>query len=139
MHSTQWRAVLNRGLALHRLFRFFYEKNTPEARGRRLLRAWLTPEQRAQFDSFGYFDVTGCTSGKKYRIHFGVSANVQELGEDGNPKICWCFVPSGSLVPGDVMLTQKIALETNEQAALGVANRFPVLPVAARSRLHRGF
>jgi hypothetical protein len=36
----------------------------------------------------------------------------------------WCFVPRGQLVPGDVMLAQKIALETNETAALAVANRF---------------
>jgi hypothetical protein len=38
----------------------------------------------------------------------------------------WCFVPSGHLVAGDVMLAQKIALETNERAALVVANKFPV-------------
>jgi len=37
-----------------------------------------------------------------------------------------CFVPMGHLVPGDVMLAQKIALETNEVGALAVANRFPV-------------
>jgi hypothetical protein len=35
------------------------------------------------------------------------------------------FVPMGDLVPGDVMLAQKIALETNERAALAVANKFP--------------
>jgi hypothetical protein len=33
-------------------------------------------------------------------------------------------------VPGDVMLAQKIALETEELAALEVANRFP--PYARR-------
>jgi hypothetical protein len=36
----------------------------------------------------------------------------------------WCFVPEGSLVAGDVMLAQKIALETSEYAALAVARRF---------------
>ncbi|MDA9399028.1 hypothetical protein [Bradyrhizobium sp. CCBAU 45389] len=34
----------------------------------------------------------------------------------------WCFAPSARLVPGDVMLAQKIVLETNENA---VANEFP--------------
>ena len=34
------------------------------------------------------------------------------------------FMPLGQLVAGDVMLAQKIALETNESAALAVANRF---------------
>jgi hypothetical protein len=35
-------------------------------------------------------------------------------------------VPTGNLVAGDVVLAQKIALETNETGALAVANRFPV-------------
>ena len=35
----------------------------------------------------------------------------------------WCFVPDGDLVAGDVMLAQKIALETNERSALSVAHR----------------
>jgi hypothetical protein len=34
----------------------------------------------------------------------------------------WCFGPQGYLPVGDVMLAQKIALETNEKAALQVAN-----------------
>jgi hypothetical protein len=33
-------------------------------------------------------------------------------------------VPEGYLVAGDVMLAQKIALETNELGALKVANNF---------------
>jgi hypothetical protein len=49
---------------------------------------------------------------------------VEELDKAGNPKIGWCFVPKGNLGPGDVMLAQKIALETNETGALIVANRF---------------
>jgi hypothetical protein len=92
-----------------------------------LLGTWLSPEQRVQFDSLGYFDVSGSVTGKKYRIHCGVSANVQEIGENGTPKCGWCFVPDGHLVPADVMLAQKIALETSECAALAVANRFPVV------------
>ena len=42
---------------------------TREARGVDLLREWLSPEQRAQFDAKRYFDVIGCDSGKRYRIH----------------------------------------------------------------------
>ncbi len=37
-----------------------------------------------------------------------------------------CFAPVGYLVAGDIMLAQKIALETNESGALAVANR--ILP-----------
>jgi len=120
--------------ALHRLYRFSNDKNRPEARGLRLLRTWLSPTQRAQFDSFGYFDVTGSVSHRKYRIHFGVSANIQELGNDDKPRIGWCFIPDGNLVPGDVRLAQKIALETSERDALAVANRFPpTIPALLRN------
>jgi hypothetical protein len=50
--------------------------------------------------------------------------NVHELDEAGHPKMGWCFVPSGSLVTGDVMLAQKVALEAFECSALAVARRF---------------
>jgi hypothetical protein len=48
--------------------------------------------------------------------------NVYELKEGG--VVGWCFVPEGYLAIGDVMLAQKIALESNERAALAVANNF---------------
>jgi hypothetical protein len=111
-----------------------------ESRGVKLLREWLSPAQRAQFDATRYFDVRGCHSGKKYRIRYGSSANIEELDETGRPFMGWCFVPNRHLVPGDVMLAQKIALETNERGALAVANKFPgTLPdapffIPARSR-----
>ena len=76
---------------------------------------WLSAEQRAQFEQHRYFDVIGCDSGKRYRIHYGTAANVHEVDDAGNATMGWCFVPSGFLVPGDVMLAQKIALETDEK------------------------
>ena len=99
---------------------------TREERGVNLLREWLSPEQRAQFDAKRYFDVIGCDSGKRYRIHFGETTNVHEIGDDDLPSVGWCFMPVGSLVAGDVMLAQKIALETYEYGALAVANRCPI-------------
>jgi hypothetical protein len=119
--------------AVRGLYRRAKEGDTPSVRGLRLLRSWLSPEQLAQFDAFGYFDVTGSDSGKKYRIKFGMCANIQEFGDDGAPRWGWCFVPDNCQVPGDVMLAQKIALETGERAALAVANKFGACaPVAAR-------
>jgi hypothetical protein len=97
-----------------------------QARGTTLLREWLSPEQKAQFDTSKCFDVVGCDSGRRYRIRHGTETNVHELDDAGLPVTGWCFVPSGHLVAGDVMLAQKIALETNERAVLSVANRFPV-------------
>jgi hypothetical protein len=52
--------------------------------------------------------------------------NVHQIDEAGEPVVGWCFVPSGGLVAGDIMLVQKIALETDEQATLAVANRFKI-------------
>lgn len=96
-----------------------------EARGIALLSAWLSPEQRSQFEKYRRFDVVGSDSGKRYRICYGTSTNVYEM--DGRDRVVlgWCFRPVGSLVPGDVMLAQKIALETNERATLLVAQPFP--------------
>lgn len=91
-----------------------------------LLREWLLPEQRAQFDANKWFDVIGCDTGKRYRIRYGRATNVVEISEEHCPVIGWCFVPKGPLVAGDVMLAQKIALETDEHAALSVAQPFPV-------------
>ena len=91
----------------------------------KLLKEWLSAQQLAQFNAHRYFDVIGCHSGKKYRIRYGSSANIDELDEAGRPRMGWCFIPSAYLVAGDVMLAQKIALETNERDALAVANRFP--------------
>ncbi|MBV9563755.1 MAG: hypothetical protein JOY90_25415 [Bradyrhizobium sp.] len=124
--------------ALRELYRNFLCGDDPETRGLRLLREWLSPLQRDQFDTFGYFEVTGCHSGIRYRIHSGRSANIEQLDDTGRPHVGWCFVPSGYLVQGDIMLAQKIALETSERAALAIANRFPPSSTIA-PRAHRRF
>ena len=116
-----WRS---RFRALRRLYIRYNDENTPEARGLRILRAWLSPSQFEQFDVKGYFDVIGSATGSKYRIQYGTSMNVYELDDTGRLKVGWCFVPQGCLVAGDVMLAQKIALETFESRALSIAKRF---------------
>ena len=85
---------------------------------------WLSSEQRADFDRSGCFEVVGCHRGKRYRIYRGTAQNVFEIDDAGELKLGLCFIPSGELVAGDVMLAQKIALETDESGALAVANRF---------------
>jgi hypothetical protein len=95
-----------------------------EARGLKLLRGWLSPRQRAQYDARGYFEVVGCQTGRLYRIHHGIAVNVHELNSAGQVQTGWCFVPDSKLVAGDVMLAQKIALETDERDALAVAREF---------------
>ena len=118
----------SRSEAVRKLYRNFFAQNTKEARGRRLLREWLSPDQRAQFDDKDYFEVVGCDSGRRYRIYNRVTQNVYELDDAGRPKVGWCFLPADRLVAADIMLAQKIALETNEHNALKVANGFPPRP-----------
>ena len=118
--------------ALRQLYRKALAENTSDARGLRLMRRWLSQDQRAEFDDKGTFEVVGCNSGKRYRIYRGAAQNVFEIDDAGQPKVCLCFMPSGELVAGDVMLAQKIALETNENGALAVANRFLPLSRAIR-------
>jgi hypothetical protein len=103
---------------------WYQRPGTGELRGRKLLREWLSPEQLAQYDAHDYFEVTGCHTGKRYRICHGIGANVYEIDAAGRPRVGWCFVPKDYLVAGDVMLAQKIALETDERGTLAVANNF---------------
>jgi hypothetical protein len=110
---------------LREWFRKILGEDLSEARGLKLLSEWLSPEQQAQFEAEKFFDVVGCDSGKRYRIRYGSAMNIHELDDRGRPWVCWCLVPDAYyIVPGDVMLAQKIALETNERAALTVANKF---------------
>jgi hypothetical protein len=95
-----------------------------EDRGMALLKEWLSDEQRLQLEECKHFDVVGCHSGKRYRIQYGSAANVFELDRDERARFGWCFIPLGDLVPGDVMLAQKIMLESDERGALAVAKRF---------------
>jgi hypothetical protein len=114
--------------ACSRWVREFYDwyqrPSNNELRGRKLLREWLSPAQLAQYDECNYFEVTGCHSGKRYRINHGVGMNVYEVDHAGRSRTGWCFVPGDHLVAGDVMLAQKIALETDERSALAVAKNF---------------
>jgi hypothetical protein len=114
-----------RSLCIGKLYEASKDEKTIHARALRLLRSWLSPQQRADFDRKGYFDVVGCDTGKRYRIRRGTSANVNEIDEYGRLGTGRCFVPLGGLAQGDVMLAQKIALQTDENRALSIANSFP--------------
>jgi hypothetical protein len=110
--------------AVKALFIRYGAEKTPEGRSLRLLWEWLSPEQRAQFAENGYFEVVGSKTGKHYRIYSGVISNVCEVDEKGRPRLGLCFGTLGELPIGDVMLAQKIALESREKRALAVANHF---------------
>jgi hypothetical protein len=95
----------------------------PEAQERslQLLTANLTAAQREQYRIGQYFDVTGGTSGKRYRVRHRV--NIEQLDESGRRVCGWCFLPKVRLAAGDIMLAQKVALELYELEALQVAHK----------------
>jgi hypothetical protein len=131
-------AQISRLRAQRQLYHSFVNENSPEAKGRALLGQWLTPAQKRQFEEQGYFDVVGCATRRWYRVQYGSVANVQEVDFEGRSGPFLCFAPEGYLIPGDVMLAQKIALETDELATLAVANRLaPVVRRAGPVRLVR--
>jgi hypothetical protein len=85
-----------------------------EERSQDLLRQWLSPDQAEQYDKFQRFEVVGSDTGTRYRIRLGTTMNVEEIAANGRIARRWCFAPEGAPAAGDVMLAQKIALETNE-------------------------
>jgi hypothetical protein len=117
---VNWRARQGR---FHRTFEL------RSARGLELLKNWLSPAQLQSYERHGHFDVVGSDSRTIYRIHHGSQANVEQLDDIGQTVCAWCFMPMGNLVAGDVMLAQKIALETDERAAIAVAVKYATLRV----------
>jgi hypothetical protein len=105
--------------------RTYLEDRRSEAheRGMRLLKENLTPVQLQQYSRYGYFEVVGGKTGKRYRIRHGRSMNIDQLDKNGRRVCGWCFFPEGNLVTGDVMLAQKVALEFFETDALKIANK----------------
>jgi hypothetical protein len=67
--------------------------------------------------------VTGCHTGRHYLIRHGRQANIIELDARGGRLSSWCFGPEGELPTGDILLAQKIALETDELGTIAIANR----------------
>ena len=119
--ESYWRAFVGLTEQL-----FSGEVGTPaaQAKGLELLKSWLTPEQAASYEKTKSFEVVGSDTKKRYRIKHGRQMNIELLDAKGNRKCGYCFLPHGALVAGDVMLAQKIALETFESKALKVANKF---------------
>jgi hypothetical protein len=120
---AETRFVENRETLL-RFLGFGGASREEEARGLRLLQENLSPAQREQHGRFGYFDVVGGNTGKRYRIKYGFQLNVALLDNRGRTKAVLCFAPEGNLPAGDVMLAQKLALELFETDTLKIANKF---------------
>ena len=86
-----------------------------------LLSEILSPDQRSQYSAYGYFEVTGGQTGKRYRIKAGSQMNVEELDASVGWVRSLCFLPTGRVPVGDVMAAQKLALELMEVEVLDIA------------------
>jgi hypothetical protein len=97
-------------------------QDTAHLRSMELLKGWLDEHQRRDFEEKNYFEVVGSASGRKYRLHPRYSYGIEELeGAQRGDRLC--VVPSGALALGDILLAQKIGLETSERRTLWRANR----------------
>jgi hypothetical protein len=91
------------------------------ARSIELLRSWLTPVQLESFERTGSFEVVGGSSGVRYLLHFKYSFGIEPL-EGRQLGSLLCVVPRNAPALGDILLAQKIGLETAERATLAKAN-----------------
>lgn len=95
------------------------------AKSRVLLERALTPEQRHDLFARGYFYVKGKRF--TYRIREGHSGNVDALDARGCVISRFCAHPAGRVPVYDVMLAQKLWLETEEGMFLKKAALCPPL------------
>lgn len=117
--------------------------NEANQRARTLLLESLSPSQREDYLRQQHFFVTG-SSGARYRIHRGKVSNVEVIGPDGQVHETLCGVPAVEMPIEDILLAQKLSLETDDRAFRRVAHRYSpyglgrqVLPPQPRSRLRQ--
>ena len=100
------------------------ERVAAQERAEQLLRDQLTIEQAAQLVQGNYFEVIS-ESGKRYQVTRGIQGNV--FAYDGARRVGrYCIHPDTDVPVGDVMLAQKLMLETCEREFLRIANHTPV-------------
>jgi hypothetical protein len=107
------------------------KREEADARSIALMSGWLSPDQLAEWQKSRCFHVIGSDSGNRYRILCYTAYNIIPFDKDGKAMPRICFGPWCISAVGDVMLAQKIALETDEAAALKVANVEQVRPPLA--------
>ena len=94
------------------------------ARADALLASMLSGPQLDAWRLYGHFEVIG-SAGTVYRLHRGVSGNVEWLRPDGHPGGRLCAHPEmrqGWLPVEDVLVSQLLALMTDEVGFVRTAN-----------------
>jgi hypothetical protein len=93
-----------------------------EERAMGLLKSWLTDGEWESLESCGYFEVVG-SAGGRFRLYAKDCFGVRKLRPGKLLDDAYCVVPDGAPALGDILLAQKIALETDEERTLQIANR----------------
>jgi hypothetical protein len=99
------------------------EQERTSARALELLRSLLSDGQWASYQERGWFEVTGA-SGRRWRVrNRGQSGNVDLMPEIGEERdATYCAHPPGCLPDADAHAAQMLALVTDDEAFLRVAN-----------------
>lgn len=109
-----------------------YENRRARERSRQLLLRCLNAAQRSEFERTRAFTVRG-KSGQKYRITYGMTANVEVVLPSGGVCRRLCAGPVDVPVHA-LMLAQKLMLETQEAEFVRIASRGPGTTPAADQR-----
>jgi heme exporter protein D len=87
-------------------------------RAEELLLAWLSPEQRMQYRTFGRFEVT-TAAGHRYRVCPGGVVRLDPRGW------AYCIEATTPVPVADELLAFKLLLETDEPLFLATVHRYP--------------
>jgi hypothetical protein len=93
-----------------------------EERAMGLLKSWLADGEWESLERHGYFEVVG-SAGGRFRLYAKDCFGVRKLRPGKLLGDAYCVVPEGAPALGDILLAQKIALETDEERTLLIANR----------------
>jgi hypothetical protein len=91
-------AVLLAYLLENPQWQVFSQRGKAEQRAYTLLKRWLSPDQIAQLERYGYFEVRGSYSGKRYRIRSSRNMNIDELDGEGSRVAVWVSVLWGTFL-----------------------------------------
>ena len=103
---------------------YYLPNQAAVTKARALLERALTPQQRRDLLARGYFYVKGRRF--TYRIREGQSGNVDALDSRGCVISRFCAHPLGRVPVYDVMLAQKLWIETDENMFLRKAAPYPL-------------
>ena len=98
------------------------ERRRARRRAKKLLLASLDADQRRELKRKGYFHVSG-SKGNLYRVASAFPFNVRLAGYAKRSRVFFCLEAEDPDLPAeDVMLAQKLMLETDEGEFLRLAN-----------------